>query len=396
MTSLTFGSLCQIILDMSRKEKTAHGWNKQVTVVNELFQLVGISNYYEPGACSYFINRKKEIPKSRREFLIEVPMEVQVEKLAKKLADEKTPLSLASIATALRNLYLSSDFHENNYYPYDIALESPFKIDKLEILYHQKDYPSFLAIILLHVLIFVPNLEKKPEHSTQKYKIQFNQHIQHFLDNQQYYDQFHRDIIVVPYVKEKYFKVISDTTCTSHHLNPRTPEREYFYYFFSFSSQFEQDTHQLAHLEINGVDYTDKVYYELSTEYEREYPFVKRYYAKDIPLANYYHIRIEWHSQVCFPVLNNSFRLRIPCKDFKVSLEIRHYEKYKFHSSFKPFGNYVLGETNTDKTPPDSAVSYFHNRDWTYPSCGYSYLIKPQDEFWLEFLPPVHEKTSEL
>lgn len=181
MTSLTFGSLCQMILDVSRKEKSINGWNKQVTVVNELFQLVGISNYYEPGACSYFINRKKEIPKSRREFLIEVPMEVQVEKLAKKIADEKTPLSLASIVTALRHLYLSSDFHENNYYPYDIALESPFKIDKLETLYHQKDYPSFLAIILLHVLIFVPNLEKKPEHSTQKYKIQFNQHIQHFF-----------------------------------------------------------------------------------------------------------------------------------------------------------------------------------------------------------------------
>lgn len=112
------------------------------------------------------------------------------------------------------------------------------------------------------------------------------------MDNQQYYDQFHRGIIVVPYVKEKYFKVISDTTCTSHHLNPRTPEREYFYYFFSFSSQFEQDAHQLAYLEINGIDYTDKVTSQLSLEYEREFPFVKRYMLKGIPHSDFYHVRM--------------------------------------------------------------------------------------------------------
>ena len=292
MSSLTFGRLCQMILEISRKEKLIDGWNKQVIVVNSLFQMAGIHNYYEPGACSYFINQKKEIPKGKRERLISKSLDDQAYLIAQKIRNENSQLPLQPLATSIRHFYQHPTFHEDAYYPYETAVTSPFQPDQLEQIYQAEDYPLFLAKVLLHLLIFVPNVQKRTECNLLNNKVRFNQHIQHFLDNQQYYEKFHRDLVIFPFMEEKYYKIVSDTSYSAYRINPRTPERDYFYYFFSFNNAFEQDAHQLAYLEINGIDYTDKVTSQLSLEYEREFPFVKRYMLKGIPHSDFYHVRM--------------------------------------------------------------------------------------------------------
>ncbi|MEY8461709.1 hypothetical protein [Streptococcus merionis] len=388
---ITFGTICKIILKNGKQTKLVHDWNKQVDVVNSLLSLVGVKHYYDPGACSSFVNEKKEIPRALRLKLLQHPHDELLHTVSNKISPLSETLSLKNLSYNLHSILdnVKSDslkpYHYDNSTPYVVSFQ------ELDELLSSEAYAIYLGKLLLYSLIMIPNIRTEVDESQQELSLSFDKTLEGYIQKGTYFEHFHREIIIIPLPEKAHYRVVNHTSYSSPRISPQTLKHEGFYYFFSFSNREEQEAHELEQLIINDIDFTDTVTYTLAYEAEREYPFVKRYATKNIPEANFYTVSVYFSSQRAFPVIHNSFCLSIPCKDFKTTFELRHYENYKYRSTFKPLGNFHPQAANIDRTPPNASLSYFHNIGWTFPRAGYYYVVEPQPPFWPEILAYNHD-----
>lgn len=389
---LCLSQVLQTIILTNKTEKKNFGWTTQEIAINELFKLFGVQklkkNYYIlPPQCSLYFHQKKNIPPKLRQFFFqENNKDEHLAKISHLLQEEKD-FPILSVAQKVRHLTINDS---------NLIESAPLLIDRnrLNQLIQQGRYADYLTWIFFYCLTSLSNTAIPFNHN-----IPTSEFIQQdFLDQinqKQFYEFYHHDIVIIPRMEQRNFKIIHKKSYLTYFPKPSQPQQDYFEFKFSFLQKELLQKSRMTSLVINGVDYTSEVEIEEVYEENDKYPYKILYRLSSFAYHESYHIQTEHEYISQFPIRFKYFKLLSPAKHFKCNVRIQSHQSHKFVLILKQYGDYNPNKENIDMTVPNSTMSYFENKNWTFPSAGYSYLIKPRDDFWQDCLPLPSTSTEE-
>ena len=270
--------------------------------------------------------------------------------------------------------------------------------NELNFFYEHEKYAHYLASTILFSLLHIPNIpSNEPQNTTLVETLHLDQDIEEAVQNGRYYHSYERDIIIYPDFKNRQFRVCVKRFFTSQFPNPVHKNKDNFQISFFYSTPTLRNNIHFVSLIINHTNYSDEIKIvdeDLDTE-KYKFPYKRTMVVEKIFPAELYHVEFQTNYFTNFPIRFGSFRLQAPAKHFKVTVRIRTNEKRKLCLTLKNFGSYNKRFSNIDKIEPNSTMSYFENIDWTYPSSGYAYIVKPWNEYWYDFLPQIQKSTDD-
>ncbi len=398
MNLLSFSEILQIILSTNKRKKTTTGWVKQEAIVNSIFQFLEIPGkedeefYVSTSDCSKYFNGRKNIPHKLKNYLAQQDFSQVVEKFAQRLL-QYPGTSTISVAKKLYDLAGEQTDVLNS--ENQTCLEQEKRLNSF---YSQEKYAHYIAATILFSLIHVPNVPNCQQNENSLLdSLHFNQDLEEAIQQGHYYQYYERDIIIHPDMKKKEFKVLVKRQFTSHYPNPVHPHKDRFLLCSFYSTPTLRSNNHFISLKINQIDYSDRVQVldeDLDIEKHR-FPYKRSLLVENLPASDLYQIDLQTKYFASFPVRFGSFRLHSPAKRFKVTVRIRTNEKRKLCLTLKNFGSFNKQISNIDRIEPNATMAYFENIDWTFPSSGYAYIVKPWNEFWQDFLPQSQQKSAE-
>ncbi|MGG6738784.1 UNVERIFIED_CONTAM: hypothetical protein QE602_06090 [Streptococcus suis] len=398
MKLLSFSEILQIILSVNKRKKKTAGWVKQEAIVNSIFQFLEIPGkededfYVSTSDCSKYFNGRKNIPQKIRNYLAQQESPQIIEKFAQQLLQY----------TETSNVTVAKKLHETATEQTPVAtcenLQFLEQEKRLNSFYSQEKYAHYIAATILFSLIHVPNAPNcQQEESSLLDSLHFNQDLEEAIQQGRYYQSYERDIIIHPDRKKKEYKVLVKRLFTSHYPNPVHPYKDRFLLSSFYSTPTLRSNNHFISLKINQIDYSDRVQVmdeDLDIEKHR-FPYKRSLLVENLPASDLYQIDLQTKYFANFPIRFGSFRLHSPAKRFKVTVRIRTNEKRKLCLTLKNFGSFNKQISNIDRIEPNATMAYFENIDWTFPSSGYAYIVKPWNEFWQDFLPQSQQKSAE-
>ncbi|HFI0448826.1 TPA: hypothetical protein ACGOY6_001038 [Streptococcus suis] len=395
MKLLSFSEILQIILSTNKRKKKTTGWVKQEAIVNSIFQLLQIPGkndeefYVSTSDCSKYFNGRKNIPQKIKTYLANSDYSKLVEDFAQHLNTYKD----SATSTIAKRLYDASTQSEDTIF--DESHHFMEQKTQLESFYTQEKFAHFIASAILFALIYVPNIPCNKQGSTSNLdSVHFNQDIEESIRKGRYYLSYERDVVIHPDMRKKEFKVIVRRQFTSHYPNPVHPDNDRFILNTFYSTPTLRSNFHFIHLKINQIDYSDQVQIideDGDTERHR-FPYKRSLLIENLPFSELYQVDVQTKYFATFPIRFGSFRLNAPAKRFKVTVRIRTNEKRKLCLTMKNFGSFNKRTPSIDRIEPNATMAYFENIDWTLPSSGYAYIVKPWNEFWPDFLPSYQDK----
>ncbi|HEM3576509.1 TPA: hypothetical protein U1C15_000116 [Streptococcus suis] len=406
MTFLRFHDLVHAISQTCKASSSSSKWTKQEAIINFIFHTLDIHNspystdqddYVSSSACSKYGNAKKNIPKWARKQLLLADWETLQEKLVHTIAASHHFPS-KDVAKKLYFLAQEKPISQSDCYP-ELETSNFVAIKtRAEKFYSQEKYTHYIAATILFSLIHIPNVPScQQEESSLLDSLHFNQDLEEAIQQGRYYLSYERDIIIHPDRKKKEFKVLVKRLFTSHYPNPVHPHKDKFLLNTFYSTPTLRSNNHFISLKINQIDYSDRVQVldeDLDIETHR-FPYKRSLLVENLPASDLYQIDLQTKYFASFPIRFGSFRLHSPAKRFKVTVRIRTNEKRKLCLTLKNFGSFNKQISNIDRIEPNATMAYFENIDWTFPSSGYAYIVKPWDEFWQDFLPQSQQKSAE-
>ncbi|MET3558425.1 hypothetical protein ABID29_001550 [Streptococcus rupicaprae] len=381
---LCLSNVLQAIILTNKTEEKHFGWTTQEIAINELFQLFGVqtlkNNYYVlPPQCSLYFQQRKNIPtRLRRFFYQNNHSQESLTAISQELQKERNfPTKL--VAQKIRCL----TFEKHHILePDDPKIDSDFLCQLIQ----QQRYADYLTWVFFYCLTRLSNTETFSNHDL--LNSEFIQ--QDFLDQiqrKQFYEFYHHDIVVIPRMAQRNFKIIHKKSYQTYFPKPSEPQKDYFEFKYSFTQKELLESSRLTSLIINGVEYILEVEAEERYVENDKYPYKVFYRLRSFAHQDSYLVQTEHEYIAPFPIRIKHFKLLSPAKQFKCNVRIQSHQSHKFVLILKQFGDYNPNKNNIDMTVPNATMSYFENKNWTFPSSGYSYLIKPRDDFWQECLP---------
>ncbi|HFI0419264.1 TPA: hypothetical protein ACGOW9_000401 [Streptococcus suis] len=398
MIFLSFSEILQVILAVNKRKKKNVGWVKQEAIVNSIFQFLEIPGkedeefYVSISDCSKYFNGRKNIPHKLKNYLAQQDFSQVVEKFAQRLL-QYPETSTVGVAKKLHEMASEQTDVLNS--EKQIFLEQE---KRLTSLYSQEKFTHYIATSILFSLLHIPNIPScQQEKSSLVDSLHFNQDLEEAIQQGRYYLSYERDIVIHPDMKKKEFKVLVKRLFTSHYPNPVHPHKDKFLLNTFYSTPTLRSNNHFISLKINQLDYSDRVQVldeDLDIEKHR-FPYKRSLLVENLPASDLYQIDLQTKYFTSFPIRFGSFRLHSPAKRFKVTVRIRTNEKRKLCLTLKNFGSFNKQISNIDRIEPNATMAYFENIDWTFPSSGYAYIVKPWNEFWQDFLPQNQKKSAE-
>lgn len=400
MRHLTFSDILQTILSVSRRKNKTTGWVKQEATVNSIFQVIGIPGkadedfYVNTSDCSKYFNGRKNIPNKIRKFIAKQSFTELAETFADKI-NRHPDIPAKAIATAL--FEQAKQGEASSLIPTctdDIRYQQEQTLNQL---FSQKQYAQYITTTIIFSLLYVSNIGTAPyvDFPSQE-MLHFNGEVEECIQQGQYYESYNRDVIIYPDVEKKVFNVLVTRTLEAPLPNPVHKYKDkYLVNFFYATPKLRSNLHFVS-LKINGKDYTavTQVIDETLDSETHSFPYKRSILLENVEPADTYKVELQTKYFASFPVRFGSFRLHAPAKHFKVSVCIRTIEKWKLSLTMKTFGSYNKHVSNIHHIEPNATLAYFENIDWTFPSSGYAYIVKPWDEYWLDFLPDTEKSTE--
>lgn len=406
MTFLRFHNIIHTISQTCKTSSSSSKWKNQEAIINFIFHSLDIHNspysteqddYISSSACSKYSNAKKNIPRWARKQLLSADWEAQQGKLVHTL----TKINNFPIKEVAKKLYLlarEQQISQSDCYPELQTITYISIKTRAEEYYSQEKYHHYIATIILFSLIHVPNiLNCQQEETSLLDSLHFNQDLEESIQQGRYYQSYERDIIIHPDMKKKEYKVLVKRQYISHYPNPVHPHKDRFILNTFYSTPALRSNNHFISLKINQIDYSDRVQVldeDLDIEKHR-FPYKHSLLVENLPASELYHIDLQTKYFASFPIRFGSFRLHSPAKRFKITVRIRTNEKRKLCLTLKNFGSFNKQISNIDRIEPNATMAYFENIDWTFPSSGYAYIVKPWNEFWQDFLPQSQQKSAE-
>ncbi|HFU4054068.1 TPA: hypothetical protein ACGO6G_000098 [Streptococcus suis] len=398
MIFLSFSEILQVILAVNKRKKKNVGWVKQEAIVNSIFQFLEIPGkedeefYISISDCSKYFNGRKNIPHKLKNYLAQQDFSQVVEKFAQRLL-QYPETSTVGVAKKLHEMASEQTDVLNSEKQTFLEQEK-----RLNSFYSQEKYTHYIATTILFSLIHIPNIPScQQEKSSLVDSLHFNQDLEEAIQQGRYYLSYERDIVIHPDMKKKEFKVLVKRLFTSHYPNPVHPHKDKFLLNTFYSTPTLRSNNHFISLKINQLDYSDRVQVldeDLDIEKHR-FPYKRSLLVENLPASDLYQIDLQTKYFTSFPIRFGSFRLHSPAKRFKVTVRIRTNEKRKLCLTLKNFGSFNKQISNIDRIEPNATMAYFENIDWTFPSSGYAYIVKPWNEFWQDFLPQSQQKSAE-
>lgn len=400
MKHLRFCEILQIILPISKRKNNSTGWTKQEATINSIFQAIGIPGktteefYVDSSSCSKYYTGNKPIPQKIRRYIAKEDQEALLDSFAKKILQT----SNVSLSTIAKKLYSQATMQEASTDSIEISpVLHQEQVQNLQAYFSQKQYAHYIASTILFSLLYVPNSHQAPKKSVSNSdQLHFNQDLEESIQSGNYYHSYERDVIIYPDLQEKQYKVLTKRYFESLYPNPVHDYTDRFLVeFFYATSQLRANSHFIS-LKINHINYSDAVQLideDLDTD-KSAFPFKRTLLVENIKQADSYRVEFQTKYYARFPVRFGTFRLYAPAKRLKVTVRIRTNEKRKLSLTLKNFGSYNKRQANIDRIEPNATMAYFENLDWTLPSSGYAYIVKPWQEFWPEFLPDIEKSTE--
>ncbi len=400
MRHLTFSEILQTILSINKTNNKTTGWVKQEATVNSIFQVIGVPGkadeefYVNTSDCSKYFNGRKNIPNKIRKFIAKQPFTELAEIFADKI-NHHPDIPATAIATALFEQAKQGEI--SSLIPTctdDIRYQQEQTLNQL---FSKKLYAQYISTTILFSLLYVSNIDTTPSVDFPSQEIlHFNSDVEECIQLGQYYKSYERDVIIYPDIETKLFKVLVTRTFEAPLPNPVHKYKDKYLVNFLYSTPTLRSNLHFVSLKINGKDYTDatQVIDETLDSENHSFPYKRSILLENIEPANTYKVELQTKYFASFPVRFGSFRLHAPAKRFKVSVCIRTIEKRKLSLTMKTFGSYNKHVSNIHHIEPNATLAYFENIDWTFPSSGYAYIVKPWNEYWLDFLPD-REKSTE-
>lgn len=398
MIFLSFSEILQVILAVNKRKKKNVGWVKQEAIVNSIFQFLEIPGkedeefYVSISDCSKYFNGRKNIPHKLKNYLAQQDFSQVVEKFAQRLL-QYPETSTVGVAKKLHEMASEQTDVLNSEKQTFLEQEK-----RLTSLYSQEKFTHYIATSILFSLLHIPNIPScQQEKSSLVDSLHFNQDLEEAIQQGRYYLSYERDIVIHPDMKKKEFKVLVKRLFTSHYPNPVHPHKDKFLLNTFYSTPTLRSNNHFISLKINQLDYSDRVQVldeDLDIEKHR-FPYKRSLLVENLPASDLYQIDLQTKYFTSFPIRFGSFRLHSPAKRFKVTVRIRTNEKRKLCLTLKNFGSFNKQISNIDRIEPNATMAYFENIDWTFPSSGYAYIVKPWNEFWQDFLPQSQQKSAE-
>ncbi|HEP1813734.1 TPA: hypothetical protein VB864_000092 [Streptococcus suis] len=398
MIFLSFSEILQVILAVNKRKKKNVGWVKQEAIVNSIFQFLEVPGkedeefYVSTSDCSKYFNGRKNIPHKLKNYLAQQDFSQVVEKFAQRLL-HYPETSTVGVAKKLHEMASEQTDVLNSEKQSFLEQEK-----RLTSLYSQEKYTHYIATTILFSLIHIPNIPScQQEKSSLVDSLHFNQDLEEAIQQGRYYQSYERDIIIHPDMKKKEYKVLVKRQFISHYPNPVHPHKDRFILNTFYSTPSLRSNNHFISLKINQIDYSDRVQVldeDLDIEKHR-FPYKRSLLVENLPASELYHIDLQTKYFASFPIRFGSFRLHSPAKRFKITVRIRTNEKRKLCLTLKNFGSFNKQISNIDRIEPNATMAYFENIDWTFPSSGYAYIVKPWNEFWQDFLPENQQKSAE-
>lgn len=400
MRHLTFSEILQTILSVNKRKNKTTGWVKQEATVNSIFQVIGVPGkadeefYVNTSDCSKYFNGRKNIPNKIRKFIAKQSFTELVELFAGRI-NRHPDIPAKAIATALFEQAKQGEASSLiPTYTDDIRYQQEQTLNQL---FSQKQYAQYIATTIIFSLLYVSNIGTAPSVDFPSQEmLHFNGEVEECIQQGQYYESYNRDVIIYPDVEKKVFNVLVTRTFEAPLPNPVHKYKDKYLVNFLYSTPTLRSNLHFVSLKINGRDYTDatQVIDETLDSEKHSFPYKRSILLENIEPANTYKVELQTKYFASFPVRFGSFRLHAPAKHFKVSVCIRTIEKRKLSLTMKTFGSYNKHVSNIHHIEPNATLAYFENIDWTFPSSGYAYIVKPWDEYWLDFLPDTEKSTE--
>ena len=344
------------------------------------------------GKTSWLVKGKTEIPISSIEILQSKNPEELISQMTtnfSKVFESDTYFSKDKFCSKMLQELAKPQNNLCNYYenPKNISFE--FNQQILEEHYKDGNYNHFMAYLFYYLITRVRNLVEISQTVKEQLKLVDdlgNISKQHIISGA-YYDEFNRNIKLIPKPELSYFEVTSTTIFKSKYLSPERLEQTNWSKKYTFSNQKLRDRHQIISLKINEVDYTESITKEFSTE-ERDYlPYVVTYTLPRTFSDDSYLIEICVKSHRKINYFQLTHRLDVPCFHFRCSVEIIGELAEKFNLGFQMFSPYH----RLDKKNTLSKKIYSTHASVTIPqllptNSGYSFTARPKREFIADFL----------
>lgn len=289
----------------------------------------------------------------------------------------KQILEAFSMPTEALSLYRQNEFQQ------DYHLE----MNRLEEYYKEESYDEFIAYIIYYLATYVKNRIVMPEEMKQLLNTVNNigQDTKDFIVSKRYYEDLDRRVTIIPHQNLGLFEIITTVTYTSPCINPVTSEKNSWSFTGKFLSERLKNNHSIESIHINEIDYTKQIQIEEFIDNDSLYTFRKKYSVIGIPYKESYNVSIKYRSFRTINYFEVAHRLKAPCLDYRMSINIRGEATNKFSLGFQMFSPYIAQESpNTLVRQVHGGVVSLHIPQLLPINSGHMYNIRPKREYRAE------------
>ena len=341
---------------------------------------------------SVFINGNSDIPSTTIETLQSKDSDELISQMTTKFSkifESDTYFSKDKFCSKMLQELAKPQNFLCNYYENPQNINFEFNQQILEEHYKDGNYDRFMAYLFYYLITRVRNLVEISQTAKEQLKLVDdlgNISKEHIISGA-YYDEFNRNIKLIPKPELGYFEVTSTTIFKSKYLSPEQLEKNNWSTKYTFANKEIRDRHQIISLKINGVDYTESITKEFSTEGRDYLPYVVTYTLPRTFSDDSYQIEICVKSHRKINYFQLTHRLDVPCFHFSCSVEIIGELAEKFNLGFQLFSPYH----RLDKKSTLSKKIYSTHASITIPqllptNSGYSFTARPKSEYIADFL----------
>lgn len=252
-------------------------------------------------------------------------------------------------------------------------------------------FADFLAQIIYLVVKRIKNVPSNTfeENETISY-LPLVDRIKYYFENGYYHNNYQIKFQIEPIKKLGVFKIWSKEIKVIENLKDNSDKTAKMYYQKNeLSSANRIKDRKILEYKVNGIDYKDLIISSMNNiQFKKERKDFKYYYEctiDDIPESEEYCFEIETKRQCSLPFYRYNSSLKLPSKQFHLSVELIGEEKndWRLYVVFKsPFHMDLKSESSYIRHPFDHAVSIDLIGEWLLKGSGFTIFIIPKTEKW--------------
>lgn len=206
---------------------------------------------------------------------------------------------------------------------------------KLERKLKNGEYEDFFATTLFFIAADMPGQERSTFPSATKQEIikssyNFFDNLIAELEEDKYYDYYHRKIIITPDINNQ--KMWNENTLSfkSPLLNRNNPAKDSIKFNFGFENKEKYEAFSITEMKINGEDFLykhDPLPEEPEIVLDDRSCYKKHFIYSGIPESSSYEIVRTSKSLLGFPISESTYRLPFSTNDFKLEIKMSELNK---------------------------------------------------------------------